>query len=137
MEKIKKLIEKYWDLVSYLFFGVLTTVVNYLIYLPVYNYLGFSAAVSNMIAWVGAVAFAYLTNKPFVFRSHDWSTKVVFPELAKFISCRLASGVLETAILFVTVDCLHWNGNIWKLITQVLVVIFNYVGSKLLVFRKK
>lgn len=137
MEKIKKLIEKYWDLVSYLFFGVLTTVVNYLIYLPVYNYLGFSAAVSNMIAWVGAVAFAYLTNKPFVFRSHDWSAKVVFPELTKFISCRLASGVLETAILFVTVDCLRWNGNIWKLITQVLVVIFNYVGSKLLVFRKK
>lgn len=137
MEKIKNLIEKYWDLVSYLFFGVLTTVVNYLIYLPVYNYLGFSAAVSNMIAWVGAVAFAYLTNKPFVFRSHDWSAKVVFPELTKFISCRLASGVLETAILFVTVDCLHWNGNIWKLITQVLVVIFNYVGSKLLVFRKK
>lgn len=137
MEKIKKLIEKYWDLVSYLFFGVLTTVVNYLIYLPVYNYLGFSAAVSNMIAWVGAVAFAYLTNKPFVFRSHDWSAKVVFPELSKFISCRLASGVLETAILFVTVDCLRWNGNVWKLITQVLVVIFNYVGSKLLVFRKK
>lgn len=137
MEKIKNLIEKYWDLVSYLFFGVLTTVVNYLIYLPVYNYLGFSAAVSNMIAWVGAVAFAYLTNKPFVFRSHDWSAKVVFPELTKFISCRLASGVLETAILFVTVDCLRWNGNIWKLITQVLVVIFNYVGSKLLVFRKK
>ena len=137
MEKIKNLIEKYWDLVSYLFFGVLTTVVNYLIYLPVYNYLGFSAAVSNMIAWVGAVAFAYLTNKPFVFRSHDWSVKVVFPELAKFISCRLASGVLETAILFVTVDCLRWNGNIWKLIIQVLVVIFNYVGSKLLVFRKK
>ena len=82
MEKIKNLIEKYWDLVSYLFFGMLTTVVNYLIYLPVYNYLGFSAAVSNMIAWVGAVAFAYLTNKPFVFRSHDWSAKVVFPELA-------------------------------------------------------
>ena len=137
MEKIKNLIEKYWDVLSYLFFGVLTTVVNYLIYLPVYNYLGLSAAVSNMIAWVGAVAFAYLTNKPFVFRSHDWSAKGVFPELAKFISCRLASGVLETAILFVTVDCLHWNGNIWKLITQILVVIFNYVGSKLLVFRKK
>lgn len=137
MEKIKNLIEKYWDVLSYLFFGVLTTVVNYLIYLPVYNYLGLSAAVSNMIAWVGAVAFAYLTNKPFVFRSHDWSAKAVFPELAKFISCRLASGVLETAILFVTVDCLRWNGNIWKLITQILVVIFNYVGSKLLVFRKK
>ena len=134
--KIKKLLEKYRSEIIYLIFGVLTTLVNYIVYIPCLHYLH-SASVSNSIAWVFAVIFAYLTNKPFVFRSHDWSAKVVFPELAKFISCRLASGVLETAILFVTVDCLHWNGNIWKLITQILVVIFNYVGSKLLVFRKK
>lgn len=137
IQKLRTLFEKYWDIVSYLFFGVLTTVVNYLIYLPVFNFCGLSAAVSNMIAWVGAVAFAYLTNKPFVFQSHDWSAKTVIPELTKFVSCRLASGVMETLILLLTVDCLHWNGNIWKLVTQVLVVIVNYVGSKLLVFRKK
>ena len=137
IQKLRTLFEKYWDIVSYLFFGVLTTVVNYLIYLPVFNFCGLSAAVSNMIAWVGAVAFAYLTNKPFVFQSHDWSAKTVIPELTKFVSCRLASGVMETLILLLTVDCLHWNGNIWQLVTQVLVVIVNYVGSKLLVFRKK
>ena len=137
IEKLRSLIEKYWDVLSYLFFGVLTTVVNYLIYLPVYNFCGLSAALSNMIAWVGAVIFAFLTNKPFVFRSHDWSAKTVVPELTKFVSCRIASGVLETVILFLAVDCLNWNGNIWKLVTQVLVIIINYVGSKLLVFRKK
>ena len=137
IEKLRSLIEKYWDVLSYLFFGVLTTVVNYLIYLPVYNFCGLSAALSNMIAWVGAVIFAFLTNKPFVFHSHDWSAKTVVPELTKFVSCRVASGVLETVILFLTVDCLNWNGNIWKLVTQVLVIIINYVGSKLLVFRKK
>ena len=137
IEKLRSLIEKYWDVLSYLFFGVLTTVVNYLIYLPVYNFCGLSAALSNMIAWVGAVIFAFLTNKPFVFRSHDWSAKTVVPELTKFVSCRIASGVLETVILFLAVDCMNWNGNIWKLVTQVLVVIVNYVGSKLLVFRKK
>lgn len=137
IEKLRSLIEKYWDVLSYLFFGVLTTVVNYLIYLPVYNFCGLSAALSNMIAWVGAVIFAFLTNKPFVFRSHDWSTKTVVPELTKFVSCRIASGVLETVILFLAVDCMNWNGNIWKLVTQVLVIIINYVGSKLLVFRKK
>ncbi len=136
MQKIRALLEKYWDVISYLFFGVLTTIVNYVIYLPVYNLLGLSAAVSNAIAWVVAVAFAYLTNKPFVFKSHDWSAKTVVPELAKFVSCRLASGVMETAILFVTVDLLGWNGNIWKLITSVLVVILNYLASKLLVFKK-
>ena len=137
IEKLRSLIEKYWDVLFYLFFGVLTTVVNYLIYLPVYNFCGLSAALSNMIAWVGAVIFAFLTNKPFVFHSHDWSAKTVVPELTKFVSCRIASGVLETVILFLAVDCMNWDGNIWKLVTQVLVIIINYVGSKLLVFRKK
>ena len=136
-EKILSLIRKHYDVLAYLVFGVLTTVVNYVIYLPCYNLLGLSAAVSNLIAWVVAVAFAYLTNKPFVFRSHDWSAKTVIPELTKFVSCRVASGAAESVILLLTVDILHWNGNVWKLITSVLVVVLNYIGSKLLVFRKK
>ncbi len=135
-QKLKALVKDHWDIVTYLFFGVLTTVVNYLIYLPVYNLLHLSAAFSNAVAWVAAVAFAYLTNKPWVFKSHDWSRKTVIPELIKFVSCRLGSGVLETGILFVTVDLLHWNGNIWKLVTSVLVVVLNYIASKLLVFKK-
>lgn len=136
LQKLWALIKKYWDVVAYLIFGVLTTVVNYLVYLPVYNLLGISAAVSNAIAWVAAVAFAFLTNKPFVFKSHDWSARTVLPELAKFVSCRVASGAMETVILLVTVDILNWNGNIWKLITSVLVVVLNYAASKLLVFKK-
>ena len=137
MKKIRALIEKYYDILSYLFFGVLTTVVNYLIYLPCYNLWGLSAAASNVIAWVVAVAFAYLTNKPFVFRSHDWSAKTVIPELPKFVGCRLGSGALETVLIFVTVDCLHWDGNVMKLFTSVLVIVVNYLASKLVVFRKK
>lgn len=134
---MKNLIQKYWDILTYLFFGVLTTVVNYLIYLPCYNLLGWSAGVSNVIAWVFAVAFAFVTNKPFVFKSHDWSWKVVWPELTKFVGCRIGSGVLETGIIIVFVDILNWNGNIIKIVTAVLVIILNYIGSKLLVFRKK
>ena len=137
MNRIRNLFVRYADIVSYLFFGVLTTVVNYLVYLPCYNLLGLSASVSNVIAWVFAVAFAYLTNKPFVFKSHDWSTKTVVPELTKFVTSRIASGALETLIILVTVDLLCWNGNIMKLATSVLVVILNYVASKLLVFRKR
>lgn len=136
MGKLRVLIRKYYDILVYLFFGVLTTVVNYIIYLPCYNLLHLSAAVSNAIAWVVAVAFAYLTNKPFVFKSFDWSAKTVVPELAKFVGSRVASGALETAIIFVTVDLLQWNGNVMKLLTSVLVVILNYVASKLLVFKK-
>ena len=136
MEKIKALASRYRDIIVYLVFGVLTTVVNYFIYLPCYNVLGLSGSVSNAIAWVGAVAFAYLTNKPFVFQSHDWSAKTVLPELTKFVGCRVGSGVLETAIIFLTVDLLGWNGNVMKLLTSVLVVVLNYIGSKLLVFKK-
>lgn len=134
--KIKELFVKYYDILVYLVFGVLTTVVNYLVYLPCYNLLGLSSSVSNVIAWVVAVAFAYVTNKPFVFHSHDWSRETVIPELTKFVGTRLGSGALETVILLIAVDWLGMNGNLWKIVTSVLVVIINYVGSKLLVFRK-
>ena len=136
LTKLKSVITKHYDLLIYLVFGVLTTVVNYLVYLPCYNLLRFSASVSNAIAWVAAVAFAYLTNKPFVFKSHDWTAKTVLPELAKFLGCRIGSGAAETLILLLTVDILGWNGNLWKLATSVLVVLLNYVGSKLFVFKK-
>ena len=137
VRKLRLLIEKYWDILSYLFFGVLTTIVNYVVYLPCYNLLGLSAVVSNGIAWVVAVAFAYLTNKPFVFKSNDWSAKTVVPELSRFVGCRIGSGLAESLILLLAVDILGWNGNLWKLLTNVLVVILNYIGSKLLVFRNK
>lgn len=136
IQKIRILLEKYREIISYLFFGVLTTIVNFVVYLPVYNLLGLSASVSNMIAWVVAVVFAYFVNKIFVFRSLDWSRKTVIPELTKFVAARVLSGALETGILLVTVDILGLNGNIWKFITQILVVISNYVFSKLIVFRK-
>jgi putative flippase GtrA len=137
MKTLKSLFIKYYDIISYLFFGGLTTVVNYLVYLPCYNWLHLSATVSNVIAWAVAVIFAYLTNKPFVFKSYDWSMKTVLPEFGKFLGCRVGSGVMETAIIFLTVDCLQWNGNVMKLIVSVLVIILNYVASKLLVFTKK
>ncbi len=134
-EKLRALIAKYYDILSYLFFGGLTTLVNFLVYAPLYSWTG-SATLSNVIAWGVAVAFAYLTNKPFVFKSHDWSAKTVLPELGKFVGCRIGSGLTETGILALTVDILHWNSLVMKIIVSVLVVILNYIGSKLLVFRK-
>ena len=136
VKKLLALAKKHRDILLYLAFGVLTTLVNYAVYLPLYNYAGVSASISNAVAWTAAVAFAFLTNKPFVFKSYDWSMKTVVPELTKFVGCRVGSGVLETAILFVTVDLLQLNGNIIKLAVSVLVVVLNYFGSKLLVFRK-
>lgn len=137
MQKLLDLLKKHRDIVIYLFFGILTTAVNYAVYLPLYNWTSLPAGACNVIAWAVSVAFAFLTNKPFVFESHDWSARTVLPELAGFTGCRVGSGALETGILFVFVDWLALNGNLVKLITSVLVVILNYVGSKLLVFRKK
>lgn len=136
-EILKKLFSKYYDAIVYLVFGVLTTVVNYLVYLPCYNLLGFSSAVSNVLAWAVAVLFAFVTNKPLVFRSHDWSRETVIPEFLKFVGTRLGSGGVETLILLLAVDILDLNGNLWKILTSVLVVVLNYIGSKFLVFRKK
>ncbi len=136
VKKLLNLVKAHREVLTYLIFGVLTTLVNYAVYLPLYNWADFSATLSNAIAWVVAVAFAFLTNKPFVFESHDWSAKTVMPELTKFVGCRIGSGLAETAIIFLSVDLLQWNGNLWKLLTSVLVVILNYVASKLLVFKK-
>ncbi len=136
LQKMSALIQKYRSELVYLVFGVLTTAVNYAVFLPcshVFKY----AAVSNAIAWVVAVLFAYFTNKPFVFGSHDWSLSVVVPEFLKFAGTRLASGLLETGILAVAVDGLKGDKVVWKVITSVIVVVLNYIGSKLLVFRGK
>lgn len=136
MKKLQSLFIKHKAVLVYLFFGVLTTVVNYLVYYPLYNLLDMSATVSNIIAWAAAVVFAFLTNKPFVFNSMDWSAGTVLPEFWKFTLCRVGSGLLETAALFVTVDVLSLGGNLMKLIISILVVILNYIGSKFFVFRK-
>ena len=136
-KKLLELARKYQDLLVYGFFGVVTTAVNYAIYLPLFNCAGLSATLSSVIAWVGAVLVAFVTNKPFVFHSHSWKREVILPEFSKFVSCRLGSGVLEWGILFLTVDTMHWDGNLWKLIVSVLVVLLNYLLGKLLVFRKK
>ena len=135
-QKWKARFLRHYDLLAYLFFGGLTTLVNYLVYIPCFNWCSLSASASNVIAWLAAVIFAFFTNKPFVFKSHDWSVKVLFPELGRFLSCRVGSGVLETVFLLITVDWLTWNGNWMKLIISILVVILNYFGSKLFVFQK-
>ena len=137
MAKIRAFMNKYQDMIAYLIFGVLTTVVNFLVYIPLYRYLNFSAAWANAVAWIAAVAFAFVTNKPFVFKSNDWSVRVVFPELGKFVGSRVFSGLLETVILAMTVDMLQWNALVMKVITAVLVVILNYVASRWIVFAKK
>ena len=135
-KKLHELLYKYHDLLVYLLLGAATTVVNFAAYYPLHNIFYLSATLSNVIAWIISVLFAFVTNKPFDFKSKDWSAGVTIPEFVKFISCRVGSGVVETVFLTVTVDILQFNGNIMKLLISVLVVIFNYIASKYFVFHK-
>jgi len=128
---------KHREVIVYLFFGGLTTAVNFFVYWPSVHWLQLSGTISNVLAWTVAVLFAFVTNKPFVFQSHDWSANVVFPEITKFVGCRVASGVLETVFIGITVDLLHLHALLMKLIVSVVVIVFNYIGSKLLVFRRR
>ena len=137
MDKIIQLVKKYWSIISYLFFGVVTTVVNMVVYYLCYHLWGISSDLSTVIAWVLAVLTAFLTNKPFVFGSHDWSPKVLLPEAGSFFGCRLGSGLVELVLMHITVEMLGLPGMLMKLLVNVIVVILNYVASKLLVFRKK
>ena len=137
LRSIIGLVTKYKGMILYIIFGALTTFVNYLIYFPLYFSLSLSAVLSNAIAWAGAVLFAFLTNKPFVFESKDWSIVTTFRELLSFVGCRIMTGLLETVAIFIFVDLLDYNGFVWKIVVSVAVVILNYVLSRVFVFNKK
>ena len=125
---INKLIEKFFsrEVISYLIFGVLTTVVNFVFYIT-----------SNVIAWVFAVVFAYITNKLFVFESKSWEPALVFKEVISFGAARIISLLFETGFLALTVEIIGVPELIAKVIAAVFVVIINYVASKLFIFKKK
>lgn len=133
---MKDRLRKHHSIIAYLIFGLLTTAVNWCVYFPLFYSAGLSATVSNCISWFCAVLFAFVTNKPFVFRSTDWKLRTTFFEFLRFLACRLTSGLVETGILFLTVDVLSFNGIFWKLIAGSLVIVLNYIGSKLFVFEK-
>jgi putative flippase GtrA len=137
MKKIKELLEKYYDLVAYIFFGVLTTGVHFIVSSVCHYAFSLHADTSTDIAWVVAVIFAYLTNKPFVFKSNDWSIKTVAPEFLKFAGGRIVSGLLVRECMRLTVDERGWNFILMYIVTSVLNIVLNYIASKLIVFTKK
>lgn len=137
VEKLSAIVKKHKDILLYLFFGGLTTAVNFAVYIPLHHWLHWSAASSNVLAWIAAVLFAFVTNKPFVFQSYDWSRAVVLPELSKFVGSRILSGALETLWIAVTVDLLYWSGIVMKIIASIMVIILNYVASRWVVFSNR
>lgn len=137
METIKRLLIKYKSFIFYAVFGVLTTVINIASYALCYKYLGIPNVPSNIIAWVLAVLFAFITNKLYVFDSKNMAMSTLIPELIKFTAARLATGGIDLLIMFIGVDMMHGPEIILKVASNIIVIILNYVLSKLIVFRKK
>lgn len=137
IEKIKGLILKYQDMILYVFFGALATLVNTASYYLCYNIIGMSNVPSVIIAWLLAVVFAFFTNKLWVFKSKSFAPEVLKHEIPTFFGARLLTGLLDLGIMYLAVDVLHGNGTVWKLISNILVIILNYVASKLIIFKKK
>ena len=151
MKTIKVLFSKYRELIIYFVFGVFTTLVN-LITFHLFNLLlgNEHYLVSNVVAWIASVIFAYITNKIWVFESKSWSVKVLLREIPSFFSARVLSFAVEEVGLFLLVDIagmsvyglsvfgFNITGDlIAKVILAVIVVILNYIFSKFLIFRKR
>lgn len=136
MEKIKELLIKYKSLIMYGVFGVLTTLVNIISYYILYNTLHVSNITSTCIAWILSVLFAFITNKLFVFDSKSFEMKLLLKEVSSFFTCRFLTGLLDVGIMYVAVDLLSLNALFWKILSNVLVIIINYVLSKLIIFKK-
>ncbi len=148
---VEKLLQ--YEIVSYLVFGVLTTVVNFVTYWTLTKIIGdgydektvFSIGtygvkwvlVMNAVAWIISVLFSFVTNKLFVFESSSWKAKVFFKEISSFIGARILSFIIFEELIFAVLIGFGLNDFIAKIGISVFVVVFNYVASKLVIFRKK
>ena len=142
---MKRFIEAHRKLIAYLFFGALTTLVNIVVY-AAGTALGLSVGWVNVLAWVLSVAFAYETNRRWVFQSRSTGWAARLRELGAFVACRLGTGVMDQLIMMLCVD---YAGSrfiapdhryIWglgvKVASNVLVIVLNYIFSKVFAFKK-
>lgn len=136
MKTIKALLLKYRETWSYLVFGVLTTVVDYVVAMLCFEAVGMGELTSNNIAWAVSVAFAYITNKLFVFESRVFQWKVLAREIVSFVSARVLT-LLVADVIILGAKYLGISFLLGKIVSSVFVIVFNYIFSKLFIFRNK
>lgn len=139
MEKLRALLRKYRELIAYVIVGGLTTLVSMALYYgSTWTFLDgndpLQVQIANVISWVGAVAFAYVTNRVFVFQSRNTA---IFREMLSFVSSRVLTLLLDMGCMWLLVTAIGIDHRIAKLVSMVLVTVGNYIISKLLVFKKK
>ena len=125
-------LKKYKEPLLYIAFGIATTLVNFIAYF-LFSKLSFSTAISTALAWFLSVLFAFFTNRKYVFEA---SKNGFLKQISGFFSMRVATGVLDILIMVLFVDILDFNNLLIKLLSNILVVILNYIFSKFLVFKK-
>ena len=136
-EEVKKDdVKKQSELISYAIFGVATTVVSMVVYGVCNSAFEMHYLISNIISWVIAVAFAYITNKMFVFKTRGMGFAQLKREITLFVSARLASLGIEELGLFILIGLIGWGEILAKLVMQVVVIVLNYIFSKLVIFKK-
>lgn len=133
---LKKLFHKYREVILYLVFGVLTTLVNWGLYFVLADLWKVDYLLATAISQILAILFAYVTNRIWVFESKASGFLKIFFEMVRFFGCRGVSFLLDLGCMYVGVSLLHIDDTWMKLISNVLVVIANYIFSKLIVFRK-
>lgn len=134
---MRKLFERYRDVIPYLFFGVCTTFMNIAVYWICAHLFSMGVMASTIFAWIAAVLFAYITNRKWVFHSEVKGVTAILRETVAFFGCRLATGILDWIMMFILVDCLHLNDLAIKILANIMVIILNYVASKIVIFRKQ
>ena len=137
MDKFKLVLKKYQDVIPYLFFGVCTTIVNVFAYWMCSHLFLISTMISSIVAWIAAVLFAYLTNRKWVFNSNANTINDVIKEITSFFCCRFATGVVDWMCMYVFVEILNMNDLVIKVFANVLVIVLNYVASKLIIFKEE
>ena len=123
------------ETISYVIFGVLTTLVDWAVY-RIARWPGYSVALSTAVSWASAVLFAFITNKLFVFRSRALGMAALAREFISFVSCRAFTGVFTIVFMVAVVDWLGWNEWLGKIAVSAISLVMNYVFSKLFIFRK-
>ncbi len=136
METIQTILQALvnYETISYVIVGVLTTVISIAVFAVCHRRLKYGTVPSNIISWIIAVAFSFVANKIFVFQSASWAFSVVFRELVSFVSARLVTLLFDVTFVYITVDRMKWNDILSKFCSNVVVMILNYLASKLLIF---
>lgn len=128
-------INRYKQIISYLFFGICTTIINIAVYYLCYFVVHIGNISSNMLAWIMAIVFAFITNKLFVFERSSLRFYVVIREFLYFSICRISTGIIDMLMMYLTIDVMRFDALVCKIWINIFIVVMNYMASRYFIFK--